>query len=102
VTDITRQLPVVVPDREPLTEAEARRIGNAAHKLAKLRELLKEARTARSGGLGVGVSAGFYGSQTISNIELSSADLQAALALLIEREVAFLASFNVLIEETPT
>jgi hypothetical protein len=95
---MSEQLPEVVPDREPLTEGEALRIGQAASRLARFRNLLKAAQTPKSGFLGVGGS-GFFGDQPLT-VNLGSRDIEAVLSLLIEREVAFLASFNVKIEET--
>jgi hypothetical protein len=85
------QLPVVVPDREPLTEAEARRVGTAANRLPRLRRLRALAAD-RIGQIFVG--SGY----TADFISVGSLDLQAALALLIERDEMLLASFNVTIE----
>lgn len=87
--DANRQLQVV-PDREPMTELEARRVGETALRLAQLRALLRHA---DSGG-SITAGAGY----TAQSRFLGSADLQAALAFLIERDEMFLASFNIKIE----
>lgn len=88
--DPSKQLQVV-PEREPLTELEARRVGQSAIRLARFRYLLKEA--ANSTG-NISVGSGYNAkSQALGNLELT-----AALSLLIEREELFLASFNVKIE----
>lgn len=93
------RLPVVVPDREPLTELEARQIGDSSYRLAKLRKM-QEAdgpfdfiATERVGGIYGGGASGI-------NHRLSKLEAQAVLALLMEREALFLASFNVAIEGT--
>lgn len=88
--DASRQL-VPVPEREPLSEAEARRIGVAANRLPRLRHLRNYA-TKEIGNIVVG--SGY----TAKSIQLGSLDLQAALSLLIERDELLLASFNVKIE----
>lgn len=82
-------LPVVVPDREQLTEAEARRIGISAQRLAQLRDL----RTHASRGASLTVQTGTYGGNV--TFFLPSLEAEACIALLLEREVAFLTSFNV-------
>jgi hypothetical protein len=92
--DGSRQL-VVVPEREPLTEAEARRIGVAADRLARLRHLRAEA-TTLSGSITIGNGGGF--GAVSHTVPLGSADLQAAISVLIERDELLLASFNVKIE----
>lgn len=84
-------LPAVQPDREPLTEPEARRIGVAANRLPRLRTLLRKAAD-KTGSVGVGYGYGAEG------IQIGSIDLQAVLSLLIERDELLLASFNVTIE----
>lgn len=88
--DASRQL-VPAPDREPLTEAEARRIGVAANRLPRLRYLRDEA-AKEIGSIVVG--SGY----TAKSQSLGSLDLQAALSLLIERDELLLSSFNVKIE----
>jgi hypothetical protein len=89
--DSSRQLQVI-PEREPLTELEARQIGHAANRVARYRHLLTEALKPSTGSIVVG---GGYGAQSQA---LGSTELQAALAFLIERDELFLASFNVQIE----
>jgi len=79
-------LPAVLPDREPLTLAEARRIGATANRLVNLRGLLADA---RGGSLTVNTRSGAV------SLTLDANDIIAALALLAERDVAFLSSFNV-------
>jgi hypothetical protein len=88
-------LPVVVPDREQLTEAEARRIGLAAMRLVQLKDL----RTHASRGATFTVATGSYGGNV--SFSIGSLDAEACIALLIEREAAFLTSFNVKLDETP-
>lgn len=66
-------------------------MGTAANRLPRLRRLLKEAET-KAGGLHVG--SGF----TALQLSLGGLDLQAVLALLIERDEMLLASLNVTIE----
>ena len=90
MADSSQQLQVI-PEREPLTELEAMRIGNAATRLARLRHLHNEAE--KVGG-SIVVGSGY----TAKNIMLAGIDLQAALAFLMERDELFLASFNVTIE----
>jgi hypothetical protein len=63
----------------------------AANRLPRLRHLLKEAES-QTGSIFVGSG---YGAKSIA---LGSVDIQAALALLIERDELLLASFNVKIE----
>lgn len=82
-------LPVVHPDREPMTEAEARRVGIAAQQIAALRSALKGALSAT---LTVKSGNGF------PVINLNQLSTEAVLSLLIEREALFLASFNVIPE----
>lgn len=91
----TSDLPVVHPDREQLTEEEARRVGTAAYRVAKLRRLLKAAQTPKSGTLIVGRSTAW---EQAPFIEVDSLSMEAVLALLIERDELFLASFNVKVE----
>jgi hypothetical protein len=79
------------PEREPLTEEEARRLGVAANRLPRLRQLRHAAAT-NFGSIVVGSN---WGAQSIA---VSSTDLQAALSLLIERDALLLASFNVTVE----
>lgn len=91
-------LPMVVPDREPLTELEARRIGDSAYRLAKLRNMQKldgpfdlmATESVGGGPWGSGVSRVGY--------RLTKLEAEATLALLIERETLFLASFNVAVQ----
>lgn len=87
-------LPVVQPEREPLTEAEARRIGHAATRIARFRYLL-----------GLGEAGGSInvtpGRGQLHGENLAAVDVRAVLALLIEREGQFLSSFGVILEETP-
>jgi len=92
VEDRVQRQFVTVPDREPLTEAEARRVGDAALRLPRLRYLREQAAT-KHGSIVVG--GGYAGSQSIV---LGSIDLQAALSLLIERDEMLLSSFNVTID----
>lgn len=88
--DRDRQL-VRVPEREQLTEGEARRLGQAANRLARYRELMRH--TGRGGSLNAAPRTG-----QLHGVNLGPTDLEAVLALLIEREELFLASFNVKIE----
>jgi hypothetical protein len=87
--DASRQL-VVVPDREPLTEAEARRIGHSATRIAQLRDLHKQV---QSGSISIQTANGAM------SLALTKLDLEAALGLLIEREAQFLSSFNVEVDK---
>ena len=90
MVDASHQLQVV-PEREPLTEQEARRIGVAANRLPRLRQLRQLGEThVGSIVIGSGISA--------QSMSLGTLDLQAALSLLIERDELLLASFNVKIE----
>lgn len=88
--DADQQL-VSVPDREPLTEAEARVVGFAAQKLARYRHLLRQ--VDRGGSISVKTEAG---AATVEH--LGSKDMGAVLVTLIEREEVLLASFGVQIE----
>ena len=88
--DPDKQL-AVVPEREPLTELEARRIGASAQRLARYRFLLTKAD--RGGALNATPGEG-----QLFGENLGSDDLKAALAFLIEREELFLASYNVKID----
>lgn len=83
-------LPVITPDREPLTEAEVRRIGVSAHQLASLRATLKQG--VLSATLTVKTSNGH------PVLALGQLDAQAVLGLLVDREVQLLSSFNVTVE----
>lgn len=87
---LQRQL-ATLPDREPLTEAEARRIGVAAQRLARYRYLLTQA------GNGGAINATPGGGKLFGE-NIPASELQAALAFLMEREELFLASFGVTIE----
>jgi hypothetical protein len=78
--------------KKRVTEAEARRIGHAAQRIAQFRDALT---AAKSGS--ITVSSG-NGSMSIA---LTQLDLVAALAILIEREALFLTSFGVTVEEYP-
>lgn len=83
---------MVVPEREPLTMAEARRIGDSAQKLTRYRYLLTKADC--GGSMNVTPGKGeLYG------VNLSALDATAALALLIEREEQFLSSMGVDVRE---
>lgn len=87
-------LPVVVPDREPLTELEARQIGDSSYRLGKLRRM-----QGVSGPFAISATEQIgYGGVSVSNHHLSKLEAQAVLALLIEREMLFLASFNVAVQ----
>lgn len=81
---------MVFPEREPLTEAEARQIGASSQAIGRLRYMLENA---KAGSLTVTLSSG---SQSLS---LYKSDLDACLALLMEREAAFLTSFNVKLDK---
>jgi hypothetical protein len=87
-------LPVVVPDREPLTELEARQIGDSAYRLAKLRNMLKD------GGRFdlTAIQPLQWGGTSSIGHQLTKLEGEAVLALLIERETLFLASFNVAVQ----
>jgi len=85
-------LPTVVPDREPLTELEARKVGDSSYRLAKLRRMRTHERFALT------ANEASNGMSYASSYPLSPMDAEAVLALLIERETLFLASFNVKIE----
>ena len=82
-----RQLPVIVPDRERLTEAEAIRIGLSAQRLGQLRDLCTF--VLRGAKLSVETSNGGY------TFTLTRDEAQGCVAHLLEREVAFLTAFNV-------
>lgn len=86
-------LPTVPPDREPLTEAEARRVGVSAFQMARLRSVV--AHLPLGGQLTIKTNSG-----GAASIELPQLDVEAVLALLVEREALFLASFNVTVEKT--
>jgi hypothetical protein len=90
-------LPIVVPDREPLTELEARQIGDSAYRLAKLRQMRGCPGPFDLSAYEHSIAA--YGSSpSRMNHRLTKLEAEAILALLIERETLFLASFNVAIE----
>lgn len=80
-------LPVITPEREPITLVEAMRIGQSASRLQNLTTYRD--RTVTSGGISIQTSNGTF------SVALSRIDTEAVLALLIEREQAFLAAFNV-------
>lgn len=80
-------LPMIQPEREPLTLDEAMRVGASASRLAAYREGLKTEHG--SAALTIAVKGGkrFYG--------LTATEADAILSLLVEREAAFLTPFNV-------
>lgn len=77
-----------------LTEAEARRVGIAAHDLARLRAISKAG--VRAGSLGITTETSGAASMT-----LRADQAEAVLAFLMEREGIFLASMGVILEEPP-
>lgn len=83
-------LPMVVPDREPLTELEARKIGDSSYRLAKLRKIQK-----LTGPFDLSATDYSHNGNARWGLRLTTLEAEAILALLIEREVLFLASFNV-------
>lgn len=85
-------LPMVVPDREPLTEAEARRIGVSAMQIAALRGVLGA--TPLSCILTIKTDKG------MSSLALGQLDTTAAIGLLIDREAQLLSSFGVAVEQS--
>lgn len=82
---------MVVPDREPMTLTEARRVGAAANRLGLLRDALRDA---VAGTLTVKTER-----SSTQSIPLYSLDTEAMLSLLIEREEQFLVSMGVGIRE---
>jgi hypothetical protein len=83
---------MVVKQHDPVTLAEARRMGMAAQRYENLRHCLKEM---TGGGITVQTRNGSIG------LSLYSLDMEALLALLIEREGQYLASMGVMLEEPP-
>lgn len=84
-----RTLPMVKKQLDTMTLAEARLVGLAAQRYQQLGDALTQA---KSGSIGYSTSNGS------ASIALTLIDLQAALALLIEREVQYLASYGVTLE----
>lgn len=84
--------PAPRPEREPITEAEARRIGHAAYQIDKLRNIV-----------GAGPQNGQLTVRTdnrgAASLELTQPAIEAVLALLIEREAVLLSSFGVMLEK---
>lgn len=78
--------------KKRISEAEARRVGHAATRVAQFRDALT---VAKSGSITVSTANGAM------SIALSQLDLVAALGLLFEREALFLSSFGVAVEEFP-
>lgn len=74
-------------------------MGVAANRLPRLRKMLGLAAN-RIGSITVGAGGGgvWQANNAAESMSLGSIDLQAALALLIERDELLLASFNVTIE----
>jgi hypothetical protein len=87
-------LPVVVPDREPLTEEEALRVGDSVYRLRKLRQMLQA-----SGPFDLTALESVGWGTARTNFRLSKLDAEAVISLLIEREMLFLASFNVNVQQ---
>lgn len=83
-------LPVPARQFDPMTEAEARRVGHAATRVAQLRDLMKAT--------GAGASFTVKTSNGAQSLSITSLEATACLALLIEREAAFLTSFGVQVE----
>lgn len=82
--------PTIVPPKGRMTEAEARRVGQSANRIAQLRNLRDNAK--RGGSI-----TGDSGNGAASHV-LTAEETQACLSLLIEREAAFLASFDIELE----
>lgn len=80
-------LPMVVPEREPLSLAEARRVGMAAGQITALRSILE------ANPLNAIITVKTAGSA--ASFSLGQLDTHAVLGLLIEREALFLASMGV-------
>lgn len=76
-----RTLPRVI-ERNRMTEAEARVVGYSATRIAQLRELAKQA------------TSGTLTLKTAS-ATLTTLDVSACIALLIEREASLLSGFNI-------
>lgn len=76
----------VLPQREPMTLAEARRVGATANRLTNLRGLINEA---TGGSITVTTRKGSI------SLALTGVDVIAALSLLAEHDEVFLSSFNV-------
>jgi hypothetical protein len=91
--DASKQL-AEVPQREPLTEAEARVLGASAQRLAKYRYLLSKAD--KGGSINVAPGDG-----KLVGENLGSASIQAVLGFLIDREKLLLSSLGVVITEDP-
>jgi hypothetical protein len=83
---------MVIKPTDPITLAEARKIGTAAQRYENLKHCLREA---TGGGLTVSTR---NGTMSLSMYRL---DMEALLALLIEREGQYLASMGVILEEPP-
>lgn len=83
---------MVVPDREPLTEAEARKIGESAQQIARLRDILHAAPLSAT--ITIKTNSG---GQPVVNLGYHAT--VAAVALLIEREAQFLSSMGVTVEK---
>ena len=86
-------LPVIAAPKGRMTEAEARRVGQSANRIAQLRSLRDNAK--RGGSI-----TGDSGNGAASHA-LTAEETKACLALLIEREETFLTSFDIELEETP-
>lgn len=89
--DPSRLLPVIAKPKGRMSEAEARVVGAAASRIVNLRHLYNDCNI--GGSLSVATRNG-----TVSQA-LTKADLQAILALMIEREALVLIQFDVDIDE---
>ena len=81
----------MVINRDLMTEAEARKVGHSATRIAQLRDLLRGAPN------GSTITVKIAGASTCMN--LGSLDTTAALSLLIEREGQFLSSMGVIMDK---
>lgn len=81
-----------------ITEAEARRIGNSATRIAQFRAVQRAA--------GRGGSISFQTDNGAMSLSLNQVEMEAVTAFLIEREAQFLGSYGVMVEgavvEDPT
>jgi len=84
-------LPTVAKPKGRMTEAEARVVGASANRIVNLRGLQVSAANA-SGSLTVNAKSGAV------SLVLTSQDVEACLALLIEREACLLTQFDIELE----
>lgn len=85
-------LPMIKKQRDQMTLGEARILGLSAQRYSQLADAYK---AAKSGSISYSTGNGS------ASLALTLLDLQAALALLIEREEAHLASYGVVLDQPP-